>query len=137
MRKWIKAIFIVLGVFLILEIVISLLPNRGILRAIREKNLSAVKQSIAKGADVNKLSLNGKTPLISASELGNAQIVQELLKAGVKPNMVGKGNTTSLLAARAGGYTEIVSTLLQYGANPNIADIQGLSPLIIASKRTY
>ena len=46
MRKWIKAIFKVLGVFLILEIVISLLPNRGILRAIREKNLSAVKQSI-------------------------------------------------------------------------------------------
>jgi hypothetical protein len=56
--------------------------NEELLAATRKNNVEAVKQLLAKGADVNAKSQYGATPLFFACDRGNAEIVKLLLAAG-------------------------------------------------------
>jgi ankyrin repeat protein len=67
---------------------------QALMQAVQNNDLAAVKQLIAKGADVNEKSPvlgsgnDGQTPLLVACFLGHTEIVRELVQAGANPRIV-------------------------------------------------
>ena len=76
---------------------------------------------IAAGADVNRPSRYGATPLSLACVTGNPALIGPLLEVGAFPNLRAAGEPPLLTCARS-GQVEAVELLLTHGANPNITD---------------
>jgi hypothetical protein len=87
-----------------------------LLHAIHKDQLAVVKLLLARGADPNRLALNGTSPLNLAASQGDLETVHTLLAAGAR--VQGRSGTAALLNAATGGHTEVVATLLQ--ANPGL-----------------
>lgn len=107
----------------------GLQPTDGLLDAFRFACCSAgvdvVKTLIAAGADVNRKSTDGDSPLITAVQYQRAEIVAELLEQGARTDVrvprdeLGDNKhykKTALELAAAEGYTEIVKLLKGAGA---------------------
>jgi uncharacterized protein len=86
---------------------------------------------IKSGANVNKVSRNGMTPLLNAVLMkGRSKIVELLLKNGADPNIEQEQTKeTALIIAAGKGYSDIVKLLIKAGANTNFLDMGGLSAL--------
>lgn len=85
--------------------------------AIRAGELAAAIDHLRSGADVNRCSPDGLTPLMTASGLGQSQMVALLLTAGadllaVEPRM----GATALHKAAQSGNADVVRLLLDYGS---------------------
>ncbi|MCY3986281.1 MAG: ankyrin repeat domain-containing protein, partial [Candidatus Dadabacteria bacterium] len=83
-------------------------------------NLSAVRNLINEGADINFQNKFGRTALIISSEKGYLEIVKILVDAGADVNFQNKFGQTSLIRASREGHLEIVKTLIQARANLNL-----------------
>ncbi|MFH2201546.1 MAG: ankyrin repeat domain-containing protein [Elusimicrobiota bacterium] len=92
---------------------------------------------IDKGADVNRPTKNGETPLSKAVESENLAVIEFLLKAGAKPNRRDKDGKTVLYgfmshwnyspsSIKSG--TQTVRALLAGGADPTLERKPGLRP---------
>jgi tetratricopeptide (TPR) repeat protein/uncharacterized protein YraI len=66
---------------------------------------------IQEGADVNISGSDGKTPLMLASEQGQAELVSVLIQAGADPTFVNKDGKRAADLARAKQYQEIMDML--------------------------
>lgn len=75
--------------------------------------------------------LNGRTPLLEASENGHLAITSVLLSAGSDVNASNNGRTP-LIAAAANGHTDICELLMSKGAQVNAQDAEGWTPLLSA-----
>ena len=93
-------------------------------------DVAAIKEHIAKGADVNRTNKSGLVPLVAAARTGKIEAVQELLGKGANPD--GVGSTTPLIMAVGWHQAQVAATLLDSHANPNLADGDGLTPLVNA-----
>ena len=78
-----------------------------------------VKLLIRRGADLNKIDLQGKTPLYHAAERGKFDIVCLLINSGAK---------SPLVPAVRSGQISTVHLLLQAGDNPNKTDVNRETP---------
>ena len=99
----------------------ELLDDRvKLINAAYEGNLSAVKEFIVKGVDVNSTIDNDRmesTALMAASKKGHKDIVQLLIDNGV--DVLAKiGGRTALMCASEEGYMDIVKLLIDNGAAP-------------------
>ncbi|HEX4273785.1 MAG TPA: ankyrin repeat domain-containing protein [Bryobacteraceae bacterium] len=75
---------------------------------------------IQAGANVNAANrLKAVTPLLIASNAGNAAVIDLLLKNGADANLANTLGTTPLMLAAASGKVDAVKTLLDHGANVN------------------
>ena len=74
---------------------------RGLSAAILTKNAERVAGLIQLGADVNAPDNNGRTPLITAALMDDAEIVQMLLAAGARPEFVTTAGETALSVAKS------------------------------------
>lgn len=110
-------------------------PNYQVLyEAVRNKDISKVKQLINGGIDPNLCDKDGKTVLfhISEYEIYDAYddaIVQFLLAAGANPNRGSKFGWTPLHLAAGNHHNKLITRLLNAGANPNIQNCIGSTPL--------
>ena len=84
------------------------------------------------GADVNITGHCGHTALQVAVKKNNIKCVQRLIQAGADVNYNLSG-TCALFHAARNGYHRCVNILIQNGADVNIQDINGLTPLMMAS----
>lgn len=73
------------------------------------------------------------TPLLLASEKGDAKIVEILLRFDANPNMANIQMKTPLWCASLNRHVKIVAILLSAGANPNIVDQAGQTALYCAA----
>lgn len=91
-----------------------------LMKACMEEHILKVKDMLKAGADVNKVSGNGKSILEAAVETGNIELVSVLLDAGanveIKSNFIGFTSTTPICAAVMKNDTEMVSFLVRKGA---------------------
>lgn len=74
---------------------------------------------IESGADVNRPSEGGTTPLMFASSLGKKKgllIAKQLIAAGADVDQANSGETTALKCAAEQGNSEIVQLLIDHGA---------------------
>lgn len=88
--------------------------------ATRKEDLASIRKLLKSGADVNRRSGNGWTPLKSAAQQGNVDIVKALLNAGADPNIADNTNYTPLMNAVSGEHVDIVKLLLKFKADPNV-----------------
>jgi len=122
-------------------------------------NIDLIKQLIAAGADVNKATTKGYTPLgiassagwedivylllnnhaiydtralIAAVKSGKKNIVEIFIKQGANINEQVNSETTALVEAAKNGHLEMVKWLLDKGAT-NTADNKGITPLLAAA----
>lgn len=80
-----------------------------------------VKLLLKLGADPNKPTEHGCTPLIFAIERGgDAEIVELLLKLGAAPNIPAHSSATPLFYAAQYGHKDIVELLLKHNASEKI-----------------
>ena len=87
------------------------------------------------GADVNRWSKNGFTPLLKVVARNDPlEVVQFLLAAHANPNYryCSESYMTSLGFASAHGNTDFVRALLAAGADANLTQCDGTSPLTLA-----
>lgn len=97
-------------------------------QAARSHHLSVLKLLLERGADINIQSEDrGYSPLMDATQAGQAGIVGYLLDCGADPDLVSKDGQTALILAVGRGDLEIVTLLHKHKANPDIADKLGLS----------
>ena len=91
--------------------------NEQLWDATRRGDAAAVKDLIAKGADVNAKWRYDQTPLFKAAERGNTEIVKILLDAGADVNVRDTFyQATALYWATDKGHTEVVRALVEKGA---------------------
>jgi ankyrin repeat protein len=89
--------------------------------AIEEDLVDAVHLLLKAGADPNSTVVDEYTPLILASNMGDASMVELLLKAGADPNLSRRTDgSTPLFEAVRGDHHTIVQILRNAGADPNV-----------------
>ncbi|XP_046582993.1 uncharacterized protein LOC124290327 [Haliotis rubra] len=93
-------------------------------------NRNIVEMLFEKGATVDMVSPDGRSPLLSACN-GNPAVVSYLLKKGASVNQASNvtGDTPLHIAAAIWGSTECVDLLLKAGADVNVQNNTGDTPL--------
>lgn len=81
--------------------------------------------------------INGMTPVMFASSVGNVSIVELLLKRGADPDKRGSSERTALQYAAEKNHIAVARTLLEFGADIDAYDSSRLTPLIMAADRGY
>ena len=101
----------------------------NIWNAARSGNLDALKQHLAKKADVNGSDERGITPLGWAALAGHTRAAEFLIEQGAQVNATNKEGNTPLHAAAFLGRVEIVALLIKHKANVNTKNDDGETPL--------
>ena len=92
-------------------------------------NLSAVRQHINAGSDLNVKDQYGSTPLIIATTFGKTEVAKSLIEAGADMNITSNEGATPLHTASFFCRTEIVKALLSKGADKTLKNNYGSTPL--------
>lgn len=108
--------------------------GQPLFEAVRAKDIAAVRELIALGADVNTVIVGDGSPLIEAARRGRMDIVQALLTAGADPNLAVRGDGAPLIQASLSGHLDIVQALVARGANVEIFVPGDETPLINAAQ---
>lgn len=108
--------------------------GQPLFEAVRARDIAAVRELIALGADVNTVVVGDGSPLIEAARRGRMDIVQALLAAGADPNLAVRGDGAPLIQASLSGHLDIVQALVARGANVEIFVPGDETPLINAAQ---
>ena len=114
--------------------------------ATQGNDLETIRQIVDAGVDVNAVNFPGFTAIMASASQNNLAAVRLLLAKGanvnavsgdgsfqkVKAGSIALGNWTPLLLAAPLGSIELVKTLLDAGAKVNVADVRGMTPLMLA-----
>ncbi|UYV68527.1 hypothetical protein LAZ67_6000048, partial [Cordylochernes scorpioides] len=92
----------------------------------------AVKELLESGADINKKSISGNSPLHLAASKGNQDLVQYLVEAGADVNSLNDSRQSPLHSAIIRRKLSTASYLIDAGADVNIKDIGNWVPLLYA-----
>jgi uncharacterized protein len=108
-------------------------PTFNLHKAAMENNLDAIQSHIQAGSDLNEKGPEGATPLIVASMFGNDQIVEALIENGADLNAQKNDQSTALINATFFAHPAAVQMLIDAGADQTIADMNGTTPVALAS----
>lgn len=108
--------------------------SQPLFEAVRARDLAAVRELLALGANANAVLPGDGSPLIEAARRGESQIVQALLTAGADPNLAVRGDGAPLIQASLSGHLDIVQALVARGANVEIFVPGDETPLINAAQ---
>ena len=109
--------------------------------SIKNGSLPGVKKELSKGVNINSLNILQKTPLIYATEMGEATIVKFILnyddKKGNKTaiDAVDKDGKTALIQSVIYGNPGLVKILIDSGVYLNTKDKNGKSALMYATEK--
>ena len=105
--------------------------------AIAQEDLAKVRELLADGADPNSYDRRGRTPLMSAADVTNAELCTMLLKAGADATMISKDEFQAPAIIYAVSRKESLDTLkvLLEGGSPVDARLADwyFTPLILAA----
>ena len=103
-------------------------------KAVKSRDVQAVRALLKSGADVNARGGDGSTALVWAANVSNAGIARALISAGATVDVANDFGITPLLHASRIGDATMVDLLLQAGANPSKAHPEGETPLMAAAR---
>ena len=93
------------------------------------ENLAEVAKCLAQNIDVDAISKDGYTALLSALSLGHENVIGLLLQNGANINIANDKNQTALHFSARGGNTKTIELLLQNKADTNLKDDNGNTAL--------
>ena len=93
--------------------------------AAADGNLIGLNQLIARGADVNAKTKNGRTALKYAAREGHTVIVKALIDKGANVDARNEYGQTALMLTAIKGHTETVKALIEAGAYVDTRDADG------------
>lgn len=114
--------------------VVSAATDRRLVDAVREGDAAAVRQVLAKKADVNARQPDGATALHWAAERDRVDLADLLLKSGAQPNAANDYGVTPIMLAAANGSEGMIERLIAGGADPNAALPTGETVLMTAAR---
>ncbi len=122
--------------------VVELLVSKGadipsLHLAIYLKDKAKARRLIEAGADVNKRTPYGTTPLDRAVSAGLKSIVELLIEKGADVNAKDNWDWTPLHSAAEKGHRELAELLIANGANVNAKDGANRIPLWYAEKKSH
>jgi hypothetical protein len=103
----------------------------ALLLAVENNDLELVKYLLSKNISPNRMTQDGRFPLLLATAAGYADIVKVLLEHGAEPNWEGREGLPLYVACKM-GWAEIVDSLLDFGASSTQADREGDTALAVA-----
>ena len=104
-------------------------------QACSDGNVAEVRRLVEEeGADVDKATTNGPTPLATAASHGHLSVVRYLVEKGANVDKARATSFTPLLVAAQGGILPIVQYLVEHGADKDKACDNGGTPLILAAQ---
>jgi ankyrin repeat protein len=109
--------------------------NNALVEAASKGNVVAVREWLAKGADVNAKGKNGWSSFLTAIFTGHDEVVPELIAAGADVNLPDESQTTLLMHAAYFNRKELVNQLVAAGAKVEEKDKIGRTALILAAER--
>jgi uncharacterized protein len=89
-------------------------------------------QLIKSGADVDVATVEGVTPLMYATQIGNLPMMQLLIHSGADPDKKPSNGYTALIASIRNGQPDLAEFLILHGASVDLADNDNASPLMHA-----
>jgi ankyrin repeat protein len=107
-----------------------------LIETIGKRDIEAVKQHLAAGADVNAKDEEGLTPLHLAASWGHKEVAELLIGKCADVNAKDIDGWTPLHDAAATGHKEITELLIAEGADVNETDGSGETPLDYAKGET-
>ena len=118
-------IYLFLILFLLPTAAFSLTYADALIRAVESNDLPAVRTLLEKGADVNFLTEDGKTPLICAVLRENTEMVYFLLEHGAAPDFCAPGTLSPVRVARLRNLKDIEALLSrnEYSRQEKLPDI--------------
>jgi uncharacterized protein len=111
--------------------------RNAVFQAVLLGDLTALKQAIEDGNDINELDRDGRTPLFQAIINGDNTTTTELIKHGADVNAHDKNLETPLHFAARDYKIDLAEILLSHGANVDAQDTHGntaLSRAVFASE---
>jgi hypothetical protein len=99
--------------------------------AIIHEDISAVREALNFGANLNKLDEYGFTPLIEAAIANNAEIARLLIESGADVNLADSTGGVALYWAAENNNVALCELLLINGANPNMVNLAGQPVLVM------
>ncbi len=107
-------------------------PTIGLYVAIKRGDIDQVERHIFWKADINKLNIDGQTPLHESAASGRIIISRLLLKNGAEINKKNKDNQTALDIALLNGRTQLADLLIdkfsaEFDATQSLFDIVRLN----------
>ncbi len=103
-------------------------------KAVKARDLAAVRALVAAREDVNARSGDGSTPLLWAAHASHSEIARALIAAGARADEANDYGITPLLQASRTGDAAMVELLLKAGANPTRTHPEGETPLMAATR---
>ena len=107
----------------------------GLLKAVEQGDVAAVKSLLAAGADVKAKDPAGWPPLLRAATTGNLAVAQLLLDAGAEVNAANADGNTPLMGAALAGSRPLAELLLQKGARVDAKNQQGMTARTFAEQK--
>ncbi|XP_004643512.1 2-5A-dependent ribonuclease [Octodon degus] len=108
--------------------------NDLLMKAVKKKDVSQIKQLLNEGADVNfQEEEGGWTPLHNAVQGGSKDIVELLLHHGADPHQRKKNGATPFIIAGMEGHVELLRLFLSKGADVNECDSNGFTAFMEAA----
>lgn len=101
-------------------------------------NLEVIKLLLKSGGNVNVADIYGWTPLMRAVDRNRIEVVKLLLEIQpVDVNAANDQGITALHFAAEKGYLSIAQLLVKSGADPNKKDVNGRTPMMVASNSGF
>jgi ankyrin repeat protein len=114
---------------------LAVAADSSVADAAMNRNMAALREMVAKNADVRTARNDGSTALHWAIHWDDADTVDLLLKAGADPQAKTRLGMTPLFMAAESGSPVLVSRLLTAGADPNMPALSnGETPLMAAAR---
>jgi len=98
----------------------------------RQGRVAVVAFLVKHGANINRRTKNGITPLMDASNIGDTDALKYLVKNGAQIDLADKDGRTALALAANRLYDDIVIYLVVHNVNVDTHDEQGRTPLMQA-----
>ena len=99
---------------------------------INQKNAEMVRYFLEKGAPVNKLNVDGITPLLAAVNNNDLEMVMLMIERGADPHLFGKDQNSPLYEAIKLKNVEMTRFLLENGADSHKTGKDGKSSVDLA-----
>jgi ankyrin repeat protein len=106
----------------VIPLVTHAIPNEDLVKASVDGNLSAVKDALQNGANINTKAVKGYTPLMLAIYQGHTDIATFLISSNADVNIKSDDRWTALMFAAFSGNIKLVDLLIQSKAEVNAKD---------------